>query len=115
MRHRKKKKILGRKSDQRRMLIRNLANDFILKGKIKTTSAKAKVLKSFIEKLITKSGEDNLQTKRYLESHISLKSSNKLIKDISPQYKDRKGGYTRIIKLKNRAGDNAPIVLIEFV
>lgn len=115
MRHRKKKKTLGRKSQQRKILIRNLANDFILKEKIKTTPAKARVLKAFIEKLITKSENDTLAARRHLLKHLSEKSAQKLIKEISPRYRERKGGYTRLTKLKNRAGDNALIVLIEFV
>lgn len=115
MRHRKKKKTLSRTSQKRKALIRNLANDFILQGKIKTTPAKARVLKSYLEKLITRSRINNLDRRRYLESYLNKKSAQKLITEISPRYQERKGGYLRLIKLKNRVGDNAPQVLMEFV
>lgn len=115
MRHRKKKKILGRKKDPRRILIKNLAKDLILRSRLKTSPAKAKVLKSRLEKMITKSKKNDLAAKRYLEKRLDKKSAAWLLSEITPRYKERPGGYTRIIKLKNRVGDNSPQVLIEFV
>jgi len=116
MRHRKTVKKLSRDKDSRRALLKNLAENLILYEKISTTEAKAKAVRSFAERLITKSKNDTLANRRYLIKHLQAeKSVKKLLEVIGPRYKDRSGGYTRIIKLKNRQGDNAPLVQIELV
>lgn len=116
MRHRKKGKILDRKVGPRKAMLRNLAVSLFLYEKIKTTKAKAKVLKSFAEKLITKGKKNDLTARRYLLKYLYKESAvKKVLEDISPRYKDRKGGYTRILKIGRRQGDAAEIVQIELV
>jgi len=115
MRHRKKKKILDRSSSQRKILLRNLANELIIHRQIKTTLAKAKVLKPFIERLVTKARNNDIASRRYLQKYINQKALKILVSDIAPKYKERKGGYTRIVKIDNREGDNAKMSIIEFV
>jgi large subunit ribosomal protein L17 len=117
MRHRKKGKILDRKKEQREALIRNLAISLIFHDKIKTTEAKAKALRPFIERIITIGKENNLTTRRRLISLLNNQEAvNKVLNIISPKYKERPGGYTRIIKIaQRRKGDAAKMALIEFV
>lgn len=116
MRHRKTTAKLSLKTAPRKALLRGLATNLVLKEKIETTLGKAKALKPIIEKYITDSKTDDLATKRKLEKFFyQEKAVNKLIKELGPKYKERKGGYTRIIKLSNRKGDNSPMALIEFV
>lgn len=116
MRHRKTVKKLSRDKDSRRTLLKNLAESLILYEKIKTTEAKAKAVRSFTERLITRSKEDTLANRRYLLRNLyTEKSVKKLLEVIGPRYKDRSGGYTRIIKIKRRTGDDAKIVQIELV
>jgi len=116
MKHLKKGKILDRKKEPRKALLRNLATNLILYEKIKTTEAKAKALKPIIEKLITKGKAGDLHARRELMKYLYLENAvKKVLEDLSPRYKERKGGYTRIIKLGSRQGDAAKIVQIEFV
>jgi large subunit ribosomal protein L17 len=116
MRHRNKGKILDRKKAPRKALMRSLATNLVLYEKIKTTEAKAKVLKPIIEKLITKGKTNTLKTRRELLQYLYLKNAvKKVLEDLGPRYKERKGGYTRIIKLNARAGDAARLAQIEFV
>lgn len=95
--------------------MRSLAFNLINKEKIKTTEAKAKELRSFIEKLVTKAKTDNLSNRRLVISKIKESSAKKLFEKIAPKYKDRKGGYTRIIKLPCRKSDASKMAIIEFV
>jgi len=118
MRHRKKGKILDRKKASRVALIRQLAESLILHEKIVTTEAKAKALRPIIEKLVTRArGKEKLAVRRTLLSKLpKQKAVKKLQEDIAPRYKERKGGYTRIIKLGAlRQGDGAKMAQIEFV
>ncbi len=116
MRHRKKGKILDRKKDPRKALFRSLATNLILHEKIKTTEAKAKAVKPIVERLITKGKTNDLHTRRELLKYLYVENAvKKILEDLSPRYKNRNGGYTRIIKLGNRQGDAAKIVQIEFV
>ena len=116
MRHRKKGKILDRKKASRKALLRSLATSLVLYEKIKTTEAKAKALKPIIEKLITKGKKNDLTSRRELHKYLYLANAvKKVLEDLSPRYKDRKGGYTRIIRLNSRQGDAAQMVQIEFV
>jgi large subunit ribosomal protein L17 len=115
MRHKKKGRKLHRKKDQRKLLMKSLAENLVLKGKIKTTKAKAKELKSFIEKKITKAKEGNLAAYKYLRKYFSVEVSRKIVKEVSPRFKERKGGYTRITKLGERTKDSAEMVIIEIV
>ena len=116
MRHRKKGKVLDRKAGPRKALLRNLAVSLILYEKIQTTKAKAKVLKPIVERLITKGKVNTLAARRNLLKYLYKESAvKKILEDIGPRYKDRKGGYTRILNLGRRAGDAAEIVQIELV
>lgn len=116
MRHRKKNKKLGRKKSPRRALQKNLAVALILNNKIKTTRDKAKFVQPLIEKVITLAKEKNLHAKHRLHSLITNKAAEKkLFKELAGKYKERKCGYTRIVKLGERKGDNALLVQIEFV
>jgi len=116
MRHRKKKKILDRARDQRRALLKNLATQVILYEKIKTTEAKAKVVRPLVEKLITKGKADTLANRRLVMSKLTVKKAAKKVFEVfGPRYKERKGGYLRIVKLNRRTGDGARMAQIEFV
>jgi len=116
MRHRKKKKILDRKKAPREMMLRNLAASVLLYEKVKTTQAKAKVVKPLIEKLISLSKENNLTARRKLIKILPQKLAvKKLLEVLGERYKNKNGGYTRIVKLKIRPGDSAEIVQIELV
>ncbi len=117
MRHHSNVRKFGRKKNARTALLRGLILSLISHGRIETTEAKAKELRPAIEKLITKANVGTLSSTRLVTAKLyNLKTpSSKLIKTIAPKYKDRKGGYTRIIKLPRRAGDASKMVVIEFV
>ena len=116
MRHRKKGRKLGRKNGNRRALLMNLASQLVVHKRIKTTDAKAKELRSFIEPLITLAKKDNLHSRRMVTRKLPQKNIVKsLFKEVAPSYVDRPGGYTRIIKLGYRDNDRAPVSIIEFV
>ncbi len=105
----------GREKSQREALMNGLANNFLLKGKIKTTEAKAKELRPFVEKVITKARKGDLAARRSLLRFLPETTVKKLIEEIAPIYKTRPGGYTRIIKLAPRQSDGAKIAIIELV
>lgn len=116
MRHQKNKITLDRKTAGRRSLLANLAESLILYEKIKTTKAKAKALRSFVERLITKSKTQTLAARRELMKTLyTANAIKKLMENVGPRYKERPGGYTRIVMLKNRKGDGAEEVIIELV
>jgi large subunit ribosomal protein L17 len=116
MKHHKAIRKFGRTTDVRRALIRSLAESLVLNGKIKTTEAKAKELRPFIEKLVTKGKKGDLAAQRLIISRLGTpRVAKKLINDIAPRYKERNGGYTRIIKLSPRSGDASKMAIIEFV
>ena len=116
MRHGKKIIKLGRKSAHRKAMLANMAVSLFEHKRITTTSTKAKALKIFVEPLITKSKNDNVHNRRLCFSKLRNKLGVQILFDeISKKVADRPGGYTRIIKLGNRFGDNAPTAVIEFV
>lgn len=115
MRKLKKGRKFGRKRDQRRALLKSLLSSLILKEKIRTTEAKAKEIRSFLEKFITKAKKGNLYSKRLLLRYFSKKVTKKLVEEIAPRYKERKGGYSRIIKLGPRKSDGAKMAIIELI
>ena len=115
MKHGSKNRKLGRKSGQRKALLKTLAANLILTEKIKTTEAKAKELRPFVEKLITKSKSNSLASVRYLSRYLPEKARKKIVDKIGPRYKERPGGYTRIVKLSPRKTDNAKMAIIELV
>lgn len=116
MRHRKKKVTLDRKKGPRQALLRTQAISLINNKKIKTTTAKAKALRVYSEKIITKAKKNDLASKREIYKLLHNKAAtDKLIKNIAPKLKDRKGGYLRLTKLGYRKGDGAPITQIEII
>ena len=116
MRHKKKGRKLGRKTSNRKALMMNLACQLIIHKRIKTTDAKAKELRMFIEPLVTLGKKKNLHSRRLVLKKIPNKKVVKILFDeISHLYLDRPGGYTRIIKLGYRDNDRAPVSFIEFV
>ena len=116
MRHGKKIAHLGRKTPHRKYMLANMACSLIEHKSINTTVAKAKALKKYIEPLITKSKSDSTHNRRIVFSYLKNKYAvTELFRDISVKIGDRPGGYTRIIKLGNRLGDNASMAMIELV
>ncbi len=116
MRHRKKVIKLGRKTAHRKAMLANMASSLIEHKRINTTLTKAKALKVFIEPLVTKSKTDDTHNRRICFSKIRNKVAVKtLFDDVAKKIGNRPGGYTRIIKLGNRMGDNASMAMIEFV
>ena len=116
MRHKLGYKKLNRTSEHRKALIKNMLNSLIKYEQIKTTLPKAKVLKPQADKIVTLGKNDSLQNTRKLISKLqNINIANKVKNTLSKRYKDRKGGYTRIIKAGFRYGDNAPVAILEFV
>lgn len=116
MRHGKKVNHLGRKTAHRRAMLANMACSLIEHKRINTTVAKAKALKRFVEPMITKSKEDTTHNRRIVMSRLRQKDAvTELFRDVAVKVGDRPGGYTRIIKLGNRLGDNADMAMIELV
>ncbi|TPV34150.1 50S ribosomal protein L17 [Paucihalobacter ruber] len=116
MRHGKKVNHLSRKTAHRKSMLANMACSLIEHKRINTTTAKAKALKQFVEPLITKSKEDTTHNRRIVFSRLRQKEAvTELFRDVAAKVGDRPGGYTRIIKLGNRLGDNADMAMIELV
>jgi len=116
MRHAKAGRRLGRKTSHRIAMFRNMVTSFFNHEKITTTDAKAKELRPIAEKLITLAKRGDLHARRLAASYIrDTKTVAKLFSQIAPRYQERDGGYTRIIKLGIRPGDNAEISIIELV
>ncbi|NDI97623.1 50S ribosomal protein L17 [Flavobacterium sp. LaA7.5] len=116
MRHGKKINHLGRQRGHRKAMLANMACSLIEHKRINTTVAKAKALKQFVEPLITKSKEDTTHNRRIVFTYLRNKYAvTELFREVSAKVGDRPGGYTRIIKLGNRLGDNADMAMIELV
>lgn len=118
MRHLKKNLHIGKRDqDHKKALVRNLAMAIIIYEKVKTTRTKAKAVAPFVEKLITiAKTKDKLNAIREIEKLLQHESSSrKILEDLVERYKERNSGYTRIINLGLRKGDNAPIVQVELV
>ncbi len=113
---------LGRNSAQRKALLRDLVTDLIIVEKLETTLSKAKELRKIADKMITLGKKGDLHSRRLAAEFVRPEMASedkdalqKLFSELAPRFKDRKGGYTRIIKTSNRQGDNAPMAIIEFV
>ncbi|MEE1945713.1 50S ribosomal protein L17 [Pedobacter sp. KR3-3] len=116
MRHGKKFNHLGRTTSHRKAMLANMASSLIKHKRISTTLAKAKALRVYVEPLITKSKNDTTHSRRIVFSYLQDKDSvTELFRDVATKVANRPGGYTRIIKLNNRLGDNAEMALIELV
>jgi large subunit ribosomal protein L17 len=116
MRHHNANRKFGRSRDQRRALLTSLALSLIIHGRIKTTEAKAKELRPYIEKLVTKARNTDLTSIRGVIARLMNREPEamKLIKEIAPRFEGVTGGYTRIMKLPPRKSDASPMALIEF-
>ena len=102
--------------NQRDALVRSLARSLVVRNRITTTTAKAKELRPFIERLVTNAKSGTLSARRLIEKKLDgTREAKILIEKIAPKYATRPGGYTRIIKLPDRKADAAPMALIEFV
>jgi large subunit ribosomal protein L17 len=117
MRHHNNKRKFGRSKTQKRALLNSLALNLIVRGKIKTTEPKAKELKPFIEKLITRAKKNDLAARRLIASKLSNRGPEikKLFEIWAPKYSSQKGGYTRVLKLGLRKSDGTKMAMIEFV
>jgi large subunit ribosomal protein L17 len=116
MRHGKKFNHLSRTATHRRAMLSNMATSLIMHKRITTTLAKAKALRVYVEPLITRSKDDTTHSRRVVFSYLQSKEAvTELFRDISPKVAERPGGYTRIIKLGQRLGDNAEMAMIELV
>jgi large subunit ribosomal protein L17 len=116
MRHGKKVNHLGRTNSHRKAMMGNMATSLILHKRITTTLAKAKALRGYVEPLLTKSKSDTTHSRRTVFSYLQDKDAvSILFRDIAEKIANRPGGYTRIIKLENRLGDNAEMAIIELV
>ena len=116
MRHAKAGRALRRTSEQKLALMRNLATSLIEQGAIETTQAKAKELRPFVEKLITKAKSGTLHARRLAGRHVQKReAADKLFQEIGPRYAQRPGGYTRILRTGHRKGDGAEMARIELI
>lgn len=116
MRHLNKGRKFHRKKSERRAFLKNLAGGLILKGRIETTEARAKEMKTSVEKLVTLAKKQNLASLRLLMARLPKKSAQKLYHEIAPRYAERKGGYLRVIKTASRrVKDGAKKAVVEFV
>lgn len=117
MRHQKTKRTFGRERDQRIALVRSLAESLVMRGKILTTEARAKEVRPFIEKLITRGKTGTLAARRDILSKLGGRSAavKKIVEELSPRFKERRGGYTRITKVHRKTSDGRASAVIEFV
>ena len=117
MKHGVKKRTLGRDFQQREALLRSLAASLIKHEKIQTTEAKAKEVRPFVEKLITKAKTSNIHSRRTILKQLgnNKEATQKLVEDVAGRYAERPGGYTRIIKTTPRTSDSARMAIIELV
>ncbi|GGN62634.1 MULTISPECIES: 50S ribosomal protein L17 [Oceanobacillus] len=113
---------LGRTTDHRMALLRNLASDLIIHERLEVTEAKAKELRSVVDKMITLGKRGDLHARRQAAAFLYNKETaednsviQKLFDDVAKRYEDRQGGYTRVLKLGERQGDGAPMAIIELV
>lgn len=116
MRHQVKKGMLGRNTAHRRALLRNLVTSFLERERVRTTLAKAREIRPIAEKMITLGKRGTLHARRQALAYMTKETAvKKVFDEIGPRFKERPGGYTRIVKLDRRAGDGAAMALIELV
>jgi large subunit ribosomal protein L17 len=116
MRHGKKLNHLGRTNSHRKAMMGNMATSLIMHKRITTTLAKAKALRVYVEPILTKSKDDTTHSRRTVFSYLQDKDAvTELFRDVAAKIANRPGGYTRIIKMENRLGDNAEMAIIELV
>ena len=117
MRHRRRSGRLGLETEHRLALLRNLARGLIVNQRIVTTHAKAKEASRFVDKLVTIAKQNTLHARRHLISKLGSGSeslASRMLETVAPRFSERKGGYTRVLRYRNRAGDGASLALLEF-
>jgi large subunit ribosomal protein L17 len=113
MRHQRKRHLLGRPADQRKAVLRSLTTALLRHDRIETTEAKAKALQSVVEDMITLAKRGDLHARRQVAGYVYEKEVVKrLFDEVAPRFKERNGGYTRIVKTPPRRGDAAPMAII---
>jgi large subunit ribosomal protein L17 len=115
MRHHNANRKFGRVTKVRKALVNSLARSLVLHGKIETTEAKAKELRPFVEKLVTRGKTATIPARRIIGTKIGPAAAKILIDTLSKKYADQKGGYTRIIKSKRRMSDGSKMAIISFI
>lgn len=115
MNHHKTTRKFGRERKVRNALMKSLALSLVLKNKIQTTDAKARELRPYVEKMVTSGRSGTVSARRLLVAKIGKSGADKLVNELSPKYKTRTGGFTRITKLPARKSDGALMAVIEFV
>ena len=115
MRHHNTNRKLGRETGQRGALLKSLARSLVIKGAMQTTEARAKETRKVVEKLVTRAKNPTLHNQRMIVSALGDESAAKKLIKKAEGYKERAGGYTRIVKMGPRKGDASPMALIEFV
>lgn len=117
MRHHNRNKKFGRERNVRNALMRSLARNLINEERITTTETKAKALRPFVERLVTAGRADTVAARRLVAARLGGRApeAKKLVSEIAPRFKERPGGYTRIIKVAPRISDGAKMAVIEFV
>jgi large subunit ribosomal protein L17 len=116
MRHLKKGRSLGRKSSHRKALLCNLAISILTHGRVRTTEAKAKEVRGLVDRIITWGKRGDVHARRLAARQVRSRTIvKKVFDELAPRYRDRPGGYTRIMKIGFRHGDNAPEVIMELV
>ena len=115
MRHHNANRKFGRPARQRKALLRSLARSLVIHERIETTEAKAKEVRPFVEKLVTKGKKGTLAGTRALVAEIGPRAAKKTIEKLGERYQTRAGGYTRIVKLPRRMSDGSPMAIIELV
>jgi large subunit ribosomal protein L17 len=115
MNKRKVGRTFSRKRDVRRAFLRDLLRSLILHGRIHTTDARAREIKSMADRLVTHAKKGTLASRRYIEAYVGAAAAKKLISDLAVKFKTKAGGYTRLIKKDPRKGDSAKLAILEFV
>ncbi|MBU1178888.1 50S ribosomal protein L17 [Patescibacteria group bacterium] len=115
MKHQVKNRKFGRKRDERKAFLKSLMSSLIKHEKIETTEARAKEIRSKIEKFVTRAKIDNLANRRFLAKYFQKTLVKKMTEELGPKYLNRKGGYTRVVKSGFRRGDGSDLAVIEFV
>jgi large subunit ribosomal protein L17 len=116
MRHLKKGRHLHRKSSHRKALLCNLAVSILINGRVQTTEAKAKEVRGLVDRIITWGKRGDIHARRLAARQVRSRTIvKKVFDELAPRYRDRPGGYTRIMKIGHRHGDNAPVVIMELV
>ncbi len=109
------KRTFGREMQQRKAFLKGLLTSLVSHGKIRTTTARAKTLKTIADKAVTQAKGGSLASRRLLLRSVGSAAAEKLSKEIAPKFADRAGGYTRVIKLGRRSSDGSPVAIVEFV